>query len=76
MPLEAHTDAWRRSTRTGIIVARGPLLDDDGSRMTGSLLIVDVADRDQAQAFWAGGPFVRSGIYGWWTLERWRFGHV
>ena len=58
-----------------IIVARGPLLDDDGVKTIGSLLILDLANKTEAEAFWAGEPFNRAGIYEW-TMERWRFGHV
>jgi uncharacterized protein YciI len=58
-----------------IIVARGPLLDDDGVKTIGSVLILDVADKAEANTFWAGEPFNRAGVYDW-TMERWRFGHV
>jgi uncharacterized protein YciI len=64
--LEKHKD---------IIVARGTLLDDDGVKTIGSMLILDVADKAQAEAFWAAEPFNRAGVYEW-TMERWRFGHV
>ena len=59
----------------GIIVARGALVDDDGEKTNGSVLILDVEDKAQAEAFWAGEPFNRAGVYEW-TMERWRFGHV
>ena len=65
--LNAHKD---------IIVVRGPLLADDGTRMIGSLLILDVANRAQAEAFWGAEPFTRAGVHEWCTIERWRFGHV
>ena len=58
-----------------IIVTRGPLLDDDGAKRIGNVLILDVADKAEADAFWAGEPFNRAGLYDW-TIERWRFGHV
>ena len=58
-----------------IIVACGPLLDDAGATTIGSVLILDVVDKAQAEAFWAGAPFNRAGVYDW-TMERWRFGHV
>ena len=58
------------------IVARGPLLDDDASHTLGSLLILDVADKAEAEAFWAAEPFNRAGLYEWTSIERWRFGHV
>jgi len=64
--LEDHRD---------IIVARGPLLDDDGVKTIGSVLILDVANKAAAEAFWADEPFNKAGVYDW-TMERWRFGHV
>lgn len=59
-----------------IIVARGPLLDDDGVKTIGSLLILDVTDKSQAEAFWSNEPFNQADVYKWTTIERWRFGHV
>ena len=70
---DAH-HAWFDAHRS-IIVARGPLLDDDGAKTIGRLLILDVADKAEAEAFWSGEPFNRAGLYEW-TMERWRFGHV
>jgi uncharacterized protein YciI len=58
-----------------IIVACGPLLDDEGGKTIGSVLILDVADKAEAGTFWADVPFNRAGVYEC-TLERWRFGHV
>jgi hypothetical protein len=65
--LNAHTD---------IQVARGPLLDDEGVKSIGTVMILDVANKAQAEAFWADVPFNRAGVYEWTTMERWRFGHV
>jgi uncharacterized protein YciI len=74
-PLEdAHAEYMK--AHRGIIVARGALLDDDGAKSIGAVAIVDVADRAEAEAFWAGAPFNRGGVYEWTTIERWRFGHV
>jgi uncharacterized protein YciI len=70
---DAHL-AWLEKHRN-IIVARGALLDDDGAKTIGAELILDVADKPEAEAFWAGEPFNRAGVYEW-TMERWRFGHV
>ena len=44
------------------IVQAGPLLDDDG-RPSGSLLIVDVADRAEAEGFSAADPYTRSLLF-------------
>jgi uncharacterized protein YciI len=70
---EAHLEYLQ--DHKDIIVARGALLDDDGVKTIGSVLILDVADKAEAAAFWANEPFNRAGVYEW-TMERWRFGHV
>ena len=70
----AHLDYLKH--HQDIIVARGPLLDDDGVKTIGSVLILDLAGKAQAEAFWAGEPFNRAGVYQRTTIERWRFGHV
>lgn len=70
----AHLDYLK--DHQNIVVARGPLLDDDGEHTLGSLLILDVADKAQAEAFWADEPFNSASVYDWVTIERWRFGHV
>ena len=44
------------------IVQAGPLLDLDG-RPSGSLLIVDVADRAEAEGFAAADPYARSLLF-------------
>ena len=73
-PLQfAHRDYL--NANRGVTVARGPLLDDDGVNIIGNVLILDVRDKAEAKAFWAGEPFNRAGVYDW-TMERWRFGHV
>jgi len=59
-----------------ITVARGPLLDDAGDNTIGSLILLDVANKAEAEAFWANEPFNRAGVYERVTMERWRFGHV
>lgn len=40
----------------------GPMLDADGS-MAGSMLILDVADLAEAQAFAAGDPYNKAGLF-------------
>jgi uncharacterized protein len=41
----------------------GPLLDEAGA-MTGSLLVIDFADRAAALAWLDAEPFTRAGVYG------------
>ena len=60
---------WRDLTRLGSLWVK------ESSKTIGRLLILDVANKAQAEAFWSGEPFNRAGLYDW-TIERWRFGHV
>lgn len=71
---EAHL-AYLNQHRA-ITIARGPLLDDSGEKTIGSLLMLDVANKAEAEAFWANEPFNRAGVFDTVTMERWRFGHV
>lgn len=45
------------------IAFAGPLLDDDGTTMVGSLLAIDFSTREAAHAWLAGEPFTRAGVY-------------
>ena len=40
----------------------GPLLDDNGAR-TGVMLVIDVADRQTAEAFLSSSPYEAAGLY-------------
>lgn len=45
------------------IAFAGPLLADDGTTMVGSLLVIDFASREAAQAWLSQEPFTRAGLY-------------
>jgi uncharacterized protein len=47
----------------GPIAFAGPLMHEDGVTMIGSLLAIDFASRDAAQAWLADEPFTRAGLY-------------
>jgi uncharacterized protein len=47
----------------GLIKYAGPTLTDDGETPTGSLLIIDVADKAAAEAFAAGDPYAQAGVF-------------
>jgi len=40
----------------------GPMFDEDGT-MCGSLIVVEVEDRAAAEAFAAGDPYVKAGLF-------------
>ncbi len=52
--LEAHASQ---------IILAGPLPNEDGSGMTGSLLVLDFADRTAAEAFAEGDPYSQAGLF-------------
>ena len=47
---------------TGIVAQAGPLLDD-AAQMCGSLVILDVEDMAQAEAWAAGDPYAKAGLF-------------
>jgi len=49
----------------------GPMLDDQGE-MCGSLIVLDVEDRAAAEAFAAGDPYAKAGLFSQVTITRWR----
>ncbi len=44
-------------------VAGGATLSDDGEEVTGSFLLLDMADRAAAEAFACGDPFANAGLF-------------
>lgn len=54
------------------VVAVGPTQTDDGEAMTGSLLILDFADRTEAEAFAKNDPYAKAGLFETVTIRRWK----
>lgn len=54
------------------IVAGGPLLNDEGTGMVGSLLLVECADRADAEAFAAADPYAKAGLFESVEIRPWR----
>lgn len=55
---------------TGVVEMAGPLLDDD-DQMTGSLIILDVADRAAAQDWKDNDPYEKAGLFEAVILTPW-----
>jgi uncharacterized protein YciI len=55
-------------TQEHLIRLAGPRLDADG-QMCGSLFVVETADRAGAEAFAAGDPFNKIGLFGSVTIN-------
>ncbi|EWY40523.1 hypothetical protein N825_35210 [Skermanella stibiiresistens SB22] len=54
------------------VFAAGPTLTDDGSAMTGSVLIVEFDDRAAAERFCADDPYAKAGLFESVTIRPWR----
>ena len=50
----------------------GPLLNDAGTGMVGSLLVLDLPDRDAADAFAASDPYAKAGLFRSVEVRPWK----
>lgn len=50
----------------------GPLLSDDGERMIGSLLVVDLPTRQAMDSLVASDPYARAGLFETVTITRFK----
>jgi uncharacterized protein YciI len=57
----AHLDHLKRIEEK--IALAGPILTEDRSRPTGSLLILDFESRAEAEAFAAADPYNKAGVF-------------
>ncbi|UWQ99500.1 YciI family protein [Rhodobacteraceae bacterium S2214] len=64
---EAHLEHIKAS---GIVEMAGPLLDANGG-MCGSLIVLNVEDMAQAQAFADNDPYAKAGLFESVTLDAW-----
>ncbi len=54
------------------IVTAGPTLSEDGSAMTGSVLVMEFADRAAAQTFADGDPYKKAGLFESVEIKPWK----
>jgi len=66
----AHVEYLKASADK--IVAAGPMLTDDGEGMNGSTLIMSFADRDEAEAWAAGDPYAKAGLFERVDIRAWK----
>jgi len=61
---DAHKAFLRDTSRFGLkIVMSGPLVDDDGATMIGSLFLIEAPGRAEVEAFNHADPFAAAGIW-------------
>lgn len=70
--LDAHLDYLRSQKK--ILVLSGGTTSDDGREPLGSLLIVNVGSRAEAQAFVDGDPYMKAAMFTKVTIIRMRKG--
>jgi len=56
----------------GNLIVAGPLLAEDGQAMIGSLLLMEFAGRAEAEAFAAGDPYRKAGLFQSVAITPWR----
>ncbi|WHZ11763.1 MAG: hypothetical protein OJF60_002202 [Burkholderiaceae bacterium] len=56
------------------VVLAGPLFDESGAHMNGTLLVVDADAIDAVRAFVADDPYVAEGVYESYEILPWRCG--
>ena len=57
--------------KDGVVLMAGPLLDEN-DKPNGSLVLVETADRAGAEAFAAGDPYARAGLFASTEIRPWR----
>ena len=70
--LDVHLDYLRSQKK--ILVLSGGTTSDDGTEPLGSVLIVNVGSRAEAQAFVGGDPYQKQGMFKKVTITRMRKG--
>lgn len=59
-----------------LLLACGAKLHDDGRDAGGGLYVVDLATKEEAEAFIAADPFTQAGLFKQVTITRWRKAYV
>ena len=59
-------------SKVAMIRTAGPLLDEDGEKMVGSMLVVEAANLAAAKAFAAADPFAKNGVFASVAVRPWR----
>lgn len=69
---KANRDAHLAYVReSGIVSIAGPFLTDAGE-MAGSMLVLDVETRAEAEAFAAGDPYAKAGLFEATEIHAWK----
>ena len=69
----AHLDYLHRSHAGLTVALAGQLLADDGTTMTGSLIVVDALDHEVVRRFSLDDPFKKASLFETTTIRRWKW---
>ena len=67
---DAHLAYWGDA---GCVKIGGPFISDDGEAMQGSMLVIDVEDRDKAEQLVANDPYTKAGLFQSTDIRAWRW---
>lgn len=70
---DAHL-AYIKENYDNKMIAAGPILSDDGETMIGSVILINLDDRAAVDAFCAGDPYAKAGLFANVTINP--FKHV
>ena len=68
----AHVAFLQKLNAEGTLKLAGPFLDDDGNS-TGSLVVIEAADRQAAAAILAEDPFAKVGLFASTEIRAWNW---
>lgn len=71
---EAHRAYIRVATADCRVVAGGPLVNDLGDEMFGTLLVLEATDRNAVQEFLLGDPYAEAQLFARTEIDRWQWG--
>ena len=68
---DAHLEYLRNHGKNAKLVHAGPTPSEDGSRMTGSLLVVEAESIDDARALAEDDPYTKAGLFASTDVRPW-----
>jgi uncharacterized protein YciI len=71
---EAHRAYIRIASPECKVIAGGPLVNDAGDSMFGTVLVLEATDREAAGQFLASDPYSKANLFAHTEVDRWQWG--